>query len=212
MTEPTVRSRRGAHRERRSTLAVAVPLVGALVAAAVVVGGAAALGQADGQVVAQRTAEPVEVDPATPSADVAAQDQPATVEPVEEASEEPTSEAPAGSPPAAEERASDGAEPSSDVLSDDAQAEAFQVAVLNQGGRSGLAATVAERIEGEGWSVSGTGNFTGTVSATTVYFPPGGEEAAEALAADLPVPGRTRPTFGNLQQDKLTIVVTADYP
>lgn len=209
MTGPAVRSRRGAHRERRSTRAVAVPLAGALVAAAVVVGGAAVLGQADGQVVAQRTAEPVEVDPATPSADVAAQDQPATVEPVEEAPEETqASEA----PPAAEEPASDGAEPSSDVPSDDAQAEAFQVAVLNQGGRSGLAATVAERIDGQGWSVSGTGNFTGTVSATTVYFPPGGEEAAEALAADLPVPGRTRPTFGNLQQDKLTIVVTADYP
>lgn len=204
MTEPGLRSRRGAHRERRSTLAVTAPLVGVLVALAVVAGGAAVLGQGDGQVVAQRTPEPVEVAPAAPSADVPAQDRSAVAEPVEEAPEDASS--------AAAEPTADEVEPSSDVPADDALAATFQVAVLNQDGRTGLAATVAQRIEDQGWSVSGTGNFTGTVSATTVYFPPGGEEAAQALAADLPVPGRTRPTFGNLQQDKLTIVITADYP
>ena len=59
----------------------------------------------------------------------------------------------------------------------------FEVVVLNQTRRAGLAGMVAETLRGDGWTVTSTGNFGGTVPETTVYFPAGGEDAATELAA-----------------------------
>lgn len=86
------------------------------------------------------------------------------------------------------------------------------VVVLNETTRVGLAASVAGTLRGKGWSVIGVGNFRGTVSDTTVYYPTGQEAAAAALAAELPVAQRLRPTFGNLDQTALTIVLAPNYP
>jgi cytoskeletal protein RodZ len=86
------------------------------------------------------------------------------------------------------------------------------IVVLNQTSRSGLAATVAERLRAKGWTVSGVGNFRGVVSATTVYYPVGHAAAAQAAAKSLPTPARTRPQFGNLSTTRLTVVVTTNYP
>jgi hypothetical protein len=84
--------------------------------------------------------------------------------------------------------------------------------VLNQTARAGLASRVADRLRGQGWTVAGTGNFRGSVPATTVYYPPGAEAAAQALAQTLPTGPRVRPRFGNLSTTRLTVVVTDDYP
>jgi hypothetical protein len=86
------------------------------------------------------------------------------------------------------------------------------VVVLNQTARAGLASRVAQRLRDRGWTVSGTGNFRGSVPATTVYYPPGAEAAAQALAQTLPTGPRVRPRFGNLSTTRLTVVVTDDYP
>lgn len=86
------------------------------------------------------------------------------------------------------------------------------VVVLNQTARRGLAATVADRLRSRGWSVAGVGNFRGTVPGTTVYYPAGRAAAAEAVAESLPTEPRTRPRFGNLRADRLTVVVTDNYP
>jgi len=87
-----------------------------------------------------------------------------------------------------------------------------QVVVLNQTSRAGLASDVADSLRGHGWTVAAVGNFHGTVPATTVYYPPGQELAAQAAAQDLPATPRTRPRFGNLSTSRLTVVVTDSYP
>ena len=88
----------------------------------------------------------------------------------------------------------------------------MQVVVLNQTSRRGLASTVAEQLRSAGWPVPAVGNFRGIVPSTTVYYPPGGEAGALAVAADLPVEPRVRPSFGNLSETRLTVVVTDSYP
>lgn len=84
--------------------------------------------------------------------------------------------------------------------------------MLNQSSRAGLASTVADQLRGKGWTVPAVGNFRGVVPATTVYYPPGAESAAQAAAEDLASPPRIRPRFGNLSTTRLTVVVTSDYP
>ena len=63
-----------------------------------------------------------------------------------------------------------------------------------------------------GWDVPAVGNFRGTVPATTVYYPAGGETAALAVARDLRATPRTLPRFGNLSTTRFTVVVTDSYP
>ena len=89
---------------------------------------------------------------------------------------------------------------------------AVEVVVLNQTARAGLAGTVASRLRDKGWTVPAVGNFRGVVPATTVYYPPGQEAAAQAAAESLPTTPRTRPRFGNLSTSRLTVVVTDTYP
>jgi hypothetical protein len=87
-----------------------------------------------------------------------------------------------------------------------------QVVVLNQTSRAGLASQVADALRGGGWTVAAVGNFHGTVPATTVYYPPGDELAAQTAAEDLQATPRIRPRFGNLSTSRLTVVVTDSYP
>ena len=115
----------------------------------------------------------------------------------------PASTTPASSAPATTSQAT---ETAADLVG------SLEVVVLNQTGRSGLAATVAKALRGEGWTVPFTGNFRGQVPATTVYYPPGAEAEARAAAAGLPTEPRVRPRFGNLSPTRLTVVVTDSYP
>jgi hypothetical protein len=87
-----------------------------------------------------------------------------------------------------------------------------QVVVLNQTSRAGLASRVADTLRADGWTVAADGNFRGIVPATTVYYPPGEELAAQTAAEDLQSTPRIRPRFGNLSTSRLTVVVTDSYP
>jgi hypothetical protein len=87
-----------------------------------------------------------------------------------------------------------------------------EVVVLNQTSRGGLASVVADRLRAKGWTVSVVGNFHGVVPATTVYYPPGQQDAARVAADDLPVAPRIMPRFSNLSTTRLTVVVTDSYP
>lgn len=101
---------------------------------------------------------------------------------------------------------------STETAADPVDRSSVEVVVLNQTSRSGLAGSVAERLRDVGWTVPAVGNFTGIVPATTVYYPPGAQQAALAVARDLPTEPRTRPRFGNLSTTRLTVVVTDSYP
>jgi cytoskeletal protein RodZ len=89
---------------------------------------------------------------------------------------------------------------------------AYEVVVLNQSSRAGLAASVGQELRDQGWAVPAVGNFRGIVPSTTVYYPPGAETAALAAAGDLRSEPRIRPRFGNLSTTRLTVVVTTSYP
>jgi LytR cell envelope-related transcriptional attenuator len=88
----------------------------------------------------------------------------------------------------------------------------IEVVVLNQTNRAGLAGVVADRLRAKGWTVGAVGNFHGVVPSTTVYYPPGQEDAARVAADDLPVAPRIMPRFSNLSTTRLTVVVTDSYP
>ncbi|QBR93460.1 LytR C-terminal domain-containing protein [Nocardioides euryhalodurans] len=83
------------------------------------------------------------------------------------------------------------------------------VEVYNNSGITGLAGTVAGTAAKVGWQVVGTDNWYGTVPSSTVYYPPRLADAAELLALDLDI-GRTMPAVGDMNRDRLTVVLTAD--
>ena len=124
----------------------------------------------------------------------------------------PASSPPASSPPASSPPASTPAPvTSSPPVSGKPGPDRPQVVVLNQGGGSGLAKEVADRVRGAGWTVHKTGNFNGTVRTTTVYYPDGMRGDALNLAQALPGKPRVIERFSNLSQTRLTIVLTDDY-
>jgi hypothetical protein len=81
--------------------------------------------------------------------------------------------------------------------------------VLNNSRITGLAATKAATFAKDGWTIAGTGNYSGRVAASTVYFDPGQEAAAQQLASAYGIP-RTLPRFNSLPGSGLTVVLTKD--
>lgn len=84
--------------------------------------------------------------------------------------------------------------------------------VLNNSTESGLAADAAARFRAGGWTVARVGNFTGRIAETTVYYDPGQEPVARALAAQFPAIVRVLPRFAGLPGAGLTVVVTRGVP
>jgi cytoskeletal protein RodZ len=197
VNELDTRDRRGAHRMQRGPLQAVLPgllalaAVGALVIAVLVMRGTAP----STTVAAGATSSPQAS--ATSTATASATPSPSgSATPADGATTTPT----------------DGVSPTPDDTSTGsagAVKSSTSVVVLNQTRISGLAGQVAQTLRGAGWTVSRTGNFSGNVPATTVYYPEGMQAAAEALAADVPGPDRVRPRFGNLSKDKLTVIVTS---
>jgi len=86
------------------------------------------------------------------------------------------------------------------------------VTVLNNSRRQGLAAHVATQVRAAGWPVRRTGNFTGRIAETTLYYAPGQRAAARDLAAAMSQIRRVLPRFAGLPGSGLTLVVTRDWP
>jgi len=82
--------------------------------------------------------------------------------------------------------------------------------VYNNTPRKGLADQVANRARQAGWTVSGIDNWHGKIVGSTVYYPPGMEQAANQLARDLGI-GRTKEALDNMKKDRLTVILTSDY-
>jgi len=193
------RPRHGAHRTGRGIAGAVVPsLLAVLAVASLITSLAVWRGE----------------DPGQPSAAASTTSPKSTREALSQA---PTSSASPSTTPnashtkAAASSASTSAEKTSDAATRPADF-AVEVVVLNQTSRAGLAGEVATRLRSEGWTVPAVGNFRGVVPATTVYYPPGQEAAAQTAAEGLPTAPRIRPRFGNLSTTRLTVVVTDTYP
>jgi hypothetical protein len=198
---PDPRVRRGAHRTSRAATATLLPSLLAILAVASLItalyvwrgeeaqppSAAASNGSSSPQ------AEPTTTPQATTTGSTTSATTSAATEPVKTSRSAPATHKPK-TDTAAELRAS------------------VALVVLNQTAQGGLAATVATRLRAKGWTVSSIGNFRGVVPATTVYYPPGKQAAAEAAAKSLPTPPRVLPRFGNLSESRLTVIVTTNYP
>lgn len=110
----------------------------------------------------------------------------------------PVSQPPATQPPATAKPAS-------------SQAAKLPVMVLNNSRRTHLAAHVATELAAKGWPIRKTGNFTGRIRATTIYYAPGQRAAAERLAHEFGQIRRVEPRFRGLPGTGLTLVVTRDW-
>ena len=194
---PLTRGGRRARAPRPPELPPARALAGALVAVAGVALGIGTLLWATGGMEAP-AADPA-VRPAASAAvaldEPAVQDEPAV--PDEPVATAPTAP-PAPAPPVA---AAPAPQPSLEV----------PVLVLNNSRISGLAARAAADLEAGGWPVRDTGSSGGRIRATTVYYPPGQEDAARELARRFPKVLRVLPRLPNLPGEGLTLVVTRDY-
>src|SRR5262249_28503902 len=83
------------------------------------------------------------------------------------------------------------------------------VVVLNETRVTGLAARTAAQLRALGWTVTGVGNWRGSIPTTTVYYPAGRFAAARRLAYDLHV-SRLRPVVPGMLTDRLTVVLARD--
>ena len=85
------------------------------------------------------------------------------------------------------------------------------VEVLNNSRIKGLADRGAGRFRAGGWTVSGTGNYSGgTISQTTAYYAPGQLATAQRFAKQFGIP-RVLPRFAGLPGSGLTVVLTRDF-
>jgi hypothetical protein len=81
------------------------------------------------------------------------------------------------------------------------------VVVVNQTTTAGLAASASTAIEAAGWEVAEIGDAALGVPSTTLYVPPGLEDAAAAFTTQFPAVVRQRPTFAGLSTAGLTLVL-----
>ncbi len=81
--------------------------------------------------------------------------------------------------------------------------------MLNNSQIGDLGTTEAARLRAGGWQVVRVGGLTGRIRATTVYYPPGLEQPARALAAQFGLP-RVLPRLPDLPAAGLVVVVTRD--
>lgn len=85
------------------------------------------------------------------------------------------------------------------------------VGILNGTSITGLAARAQERFLDGGWDVPAIDSTSREIEATTVYYPSGLEESAEALRAQFPEIARTAPTEAGLAEDRLVVILMDDY-
>ena len=85
------------------------------------------------------------------------------------------------------------------------------ITVLNNSNRTGLADRAATRFRRGGWPIRLTGNFTGQIPVTTVYYDAGFEAAARAFADDFEGIARVRPRFETLPARGVVVVLTREF-
>ncbi|MET0468741.1 MAG: LytR C-terminal domain-containing protein [Aeromicrobium sp.] len=81
------------------------------------------------------------------------------------------------------------------------------VSVLNNTRVTGAARAFATRVTGSGWTLSGVGNWTGSIAGNTVYYPAGLQDQARLLAADVDI-ARVVPSVAPMRMDRLTIILS----
>jgi len=103
------------------------------------------------------------------------------------------------------------APPSAPTSSPAAPAVKIPVDIRNDTHISGLAAKAETTLTSGGWTVSSTGNYTHTVTETTVYYQPGDQASAQLLATQFPKILRVLAAPSGLAVGHLTLVLAQDW-
>jgi cytoskeletal protein RodZ len=111
------------------------------------------------------------------------------------------------STPAPETSSKPAPDESSDSTDEPATQRTARVSVLNNSGVVGAARSFSAKVTGAGWTVVGIGNWTGSIPANTVYYPPSLQSQGERLAADVGI-SRVRPSVSPMRSDRLTIILS----
>jgi hypothetical protein len=82
------------------------------------------------------------------------------------------------------------------------------VDVYNNTSVTGLAADKAAVLQGAGWNVADTANWSGDIPRNTVYYPDGRRDDARRLATVLQI-NRLRPVVAPMQPDRLTVILSS---
>jgi LytR cell envelope-related transcriptional attenuator len=114
----------------------------------------------------------------------------------------------AAAEPTAEDSPGDGPPPTPVTASPELREP---VGILNATDVTGLARSAQERLEAGGWEVPVIDTYSQSLASTTVYYPDGLQESAEALAAQFPEITQVEPTLPNLTTQWLVLVVGDDY-
>ncbi|MEV6715071.1 LytR C-terminal domain-containing protein [Lentzea sp. NPDC051208] len=88
------------------------------------------------------------------------------------------------------------------------------VRIYNNSTITGLASKASDEVRASGWTVEGTGNYSGgTIPTTTVYFRPGTDEEASAKELAAVLRARVEPRFDGIQSSApgIILIVTNDY-
>ncbi|MGH8824680.1 MAG: LytR C-terminal domain-containing protein [Jiangellaceae bacterium] len=86
-----------------------------------------------------------------------------------------------------------------------------RVGILNGTDVNGLASRAQERLEAGGWEVPVIDTYSEPLETTTVFYPDGMQESAQALAAQFPEITQVQPTLPNLTTQWLVLIVGDDY-
>jgi cytoskeletal protein RodZ len=144
--------------------------------------------------------------PSEAAAPTAASTKPPVTTPVTPVTPVPSATSSTPAPDASSEPAPDETSDSPDEPEPTTQRSA-PVSVLNNSGVVGAARTFSAKVGGAGWTLAGIGNWTGSIPANTVYYPPGLQSQAERLAKDVGI-GRVRPSVSPMRSDRLTIILS----
>ena len=117
------------------------------------------------------------------------------------------SPSPTGSAPAATETPAAETPSTSAPASSPAEPKTPKVDVLNQSAGGNAAERTADLLREAGWRIGRVDDFNGTVQMTTVYYPLGLTEQAQAVAADMPGEPRVIERFSTLSDKRVTVIL-----
>jgi hypothetical protein len=80
------------------------------------------------------------------------------------------------------------------------------VSVLNNTTITGYARTFSYRVSDAGWTISGIGNWRGSIPGNTIYYPPGFYSYAVQLSQDVGI-SRLHESVDPMKDDRLTIIL-----
>ncbi len=86
-----------------------------------------------------------------------------------------------------------------------------EVGILNATDVNGLASQARELLEKGGWEVPAVDTYSGDMGVTTVFYPPGEQESAQALAAQFPEIRAVEPTIPGLTSIRLVLILADDF-